>query len=771
MAGHRGSKKHQRTRNAKLRTRRRSRVLGAGSAVGAFWAFGMIPLSTPPTAHADDFGLGDLISDVLVSASSATASAGDVVADTSPAATQAALELSGQAFDHALAAVATTTNPLAELANAPVPETLTAEGLFQQFIYDPIHTAIEDWINSPSGEQVDNLINTTSGQLLIGNGADGTPADPNGGAGGLLFGDGGNGYDESGNASVDGGDGGNAQGLFGNGGDGGDGGAGAAGGAGGNGGSMFGIGGDGGDGGAGGNGGDGGNGGSMFGNGGDGGDAGDGGSGLPALGGAGGNAGMLGSHGAVGHYGTLDGGPPADTGGLSTTGTWLTDSDGKVVVMHGLNEVYKIAPFEPSAGGFSDDDAAFLAANGFNAVRLGIIWEAVEPEPGVFNDAYLGSIEQTVQTLAHHGIYTVLDMHQDGYATLLGGEGAPNWAVDTGGLPNNQVGGFPISTLLNPAAQHAIGAFWSNTQGPNGIGLENDYAQMWEHVANYFKGDPDVAGYEIMNEPYPTAGQSLASLFGSPAFDTQVLTPFYDQATSAIRAVDPDTPVFFEPNALFDFGAPTHLGAVDFDHTVFSYHAYCLTEIAGNGCFPDVAGITDQAAAYAKANDIPAMLTEFGTIGTTSNLDTLTDPMQSANQNGFGWAEWAYTGQSDITGSPDTEWLVKDPNLPPVGDNVDTAKLAVLAEPYPQLVAGTPGAWSFDNGTFQFSYSTEMADGTGSFSPGAQTEISVPAIEYPNGYEVSVTGGQVVSAPNAPELVIASDGSANAVTVTVTASP
>jgi endoglycosylceramidase len=47
----------------------------------------------------------------------------------------------------------------------------------------------------------------------------------------------------------------------------------------------------------------------------------------------------------------------------------------------------------------------------------------------------------------------------------------------------------------------------------------------------------------------------------------------------------------------------------------------------------------------------------------------------------------------------------------------------------------------------------------------------VPAIEYPNGYEVSVTGGQVVSAPNAPELVIASDGSANAVSVTVTASP
>src|SRR5271167_2808893 len=111
MAGHRGSREHQRTRNAKLKTRRRSRVLGVGSAVGALWAFGMTPLSTPPTAHADDFGLGDLISDLLVSASSAATSAGDVAGDATPAATQAALELSGQGFDHALAAVATTTNP------------------------------------------------------------------------------------------------------------------------------------------------------------------------------------------------------------------------------------------------------------------------------------------------------------------------------------------------------------------------------------------------------------------------------------------------------------------------------------------------------------------------------------------------------------------------------------------------------------------------------------------------------------------------------------
>ncbi|CAJ1497731.1 hypothetical protein [[Mycobacterium] holstebronense] len=94
--------------------------------------------------------------------------------------------------------------------------------------------------------------------------------------------------------------------------------------------------------------------------------------------------------------------------------------------------------------------------------------------------------------------------------------------------------------------------------------------------------------------------------------------------------------------------------------------------------------------------------------------------------------------------------------------------MTTLAQPYPLAVAGTPGAWSFADGTFSFSYSTEMASGSGHFAAGTQTEISVPALQYPDGYQVSVTGGHVVSAPGAPVLVIASDSAASTITVTVT---
>ncbi|WP_337360551.1 PGRS repeat-containing protein, partial [Mycobacterium tuberculosis] len=84
-------------------------------------------------------------------------------------------------------------------------------------------------------QQVLGLINAPTqallGRPLIGNGADGTAANPNGGAGGLLYGNGGNGFSQT-TAGLTGGTGGSA-GLIGNGGNGGAGGAGANGGAGG----------------------------------------------------------------------------------------------------------------------------------------------------------------------------------------------------------------------------------------------------------------------------------------------------------------------------------------------------------------------------------------------------------------------------------------------------------------------------------------------------------------------------------------------------------
>ena len=785
---------HRRSVNGDRRARSersaRGRVVGAGTTVGAFLTFGATSLVSAPPAQAD--GLDWIIDPIINSLSSLDPALG---ADLGALATSIDPSF---ALENAAVGATVAHSALDPAATAATSASLTdLTALFNQYVYTPMETAEQAWITSPTGEQFDNLLNTTFGETIIGNGAAGTEADPTGDAGGLLFGDGGAGWSST-EAGIAGGNGGSA-GLFGDGGLGGEGNAGAAGGAGGDGGSLMGIGGaggnggdlsggdagsggaggaangslfgigghggDGGDGADGGLGGDGGGTAGLDGSGGDGGDGGESGIGgaaadLPALGGAGGNGGDFGTHGIAGDYGTINGVTPSDASVITTTGTYLTNSDGQVVELHGLNEVYKLAPYEPSASGFSDDDAAFLQENGFNAVRLGVIWSAVEPEPGVYDDSYLASIQQTIQMLHEHSIYVILDMHQDGYSTVFGGEGAPTWATQDGGLANPSLP-FPLQYFFNPAEAHAWDAFWSNSDAPNGIGLENNYAQMLEHVANYFNGNSDVAGIEIMNEPSP-GSETLATLLGGSHFDSQELTSFYDQAAGAIRAVDPNTPIFYEPDYISSNGLPLTVGTVDQPGMVFSFHDYGPGSLAVTS--------VQNAENYAQAHGIPAFMSEFGA---TDSQSTISTTMQDANQQLIGWSEWAYSGQGDITTSanpPSLESLVYNPELPPTGDNLNTAALSTLAEPYPQEISGTPDSYSFDNGIFQFSYSTAQADGLGNFPAGSETTISVPSVEFPDGYTVSVTGGEVVSAPDAAELIIQSNAGASTISVTVTPS-
>ena len=188
MAVHRriGSAGHRQTRNTK--TRRRARVVGAGTAAGAFLAFGMTPLATAPSAHADDFGLGDLIANLITGGA---AGLPDSVVDPS------ALDLGSLLDPGALGLGADHATTLAASADALPSISDPFGAASSQSFNDFIQTLEQDWITSPFGQQVDNLVNTTSGEFLIGNGANGTSdstlAAADGGNGGSLFGDGGNG--------------------------------------------------------------------------------------------------------------------------------------------------------------------------------------------------------------------------------------------------------------------------------------------------------------------------------------------------------------------------------------------------------------------------------------------------------------------------------------------------------------------------------------------------------------------------------------------------
>ncbi len=379
---------------------------------------------------------------------------------------------------------------------------------------------------------------------------------------------------------------------------------------------------------------------------------------------------------------------------LGHAGRWITDARGRVVVVHGTNMVEKRPPYTPAAAGFSAADAAFLARLGFNAVRLGVIWKAVEPAPGVFDDTYLDHIARTVAMLARHGLLSLLDFHQDLFNERFEGEGAPDWAVEDGGLPNPRLG-FPANYTGNPALEHALDAFFSNAPGPGGIGLAERFAAAWAHVAARFRGLPTVLGYELVNEPFP--GSAWATCLGATgcAFDA-VLTAFYRRVAAAIRAVDPQTLVWYEPNVLFNVGFGSAVGALGDPRAGFAFHDYCPTEPqthspAGCAAFDD--RVFGHALAHVAETGEAILLTEFGS---TSDAPYLTDMLARADRTMVPWLEWSYCRCNSPTDTGAQPGLVVDPHRPPRGSNLVRGTLRALVEPYPQVIAGTPQSWGFD---------------------------------------------------------------------------
>lgn len=452
-------------------------------------------------------------------------------------------------------------------------------------------------------------------------------------------------------------------------------------------------------------------------------------------------------------------------------GRWITDGRGRVLLLHGVNMVYKRSPYYPSVAGFGNDDARFLASEGYDAVRVGIIYKAVEPQPGVYDDAYLAQIAHTVRTLGRHGIWSLLDFHQDMYNERFQGEGWPDWAVQDDGLPAQPQAGFPGNYLAMPALERAFDHFWANSPGPGGVGLQDRYAAAWAHVAAYFRRTPWVLGYELLNEPWPgTPWIGCANTEGCPLFDAK-LTEFVQRAVAAIRSVDPRTLVWYEPNAIFNGSADTQLGRIGDPEAVFAFHDYCL--IAQGDSYPaDACRISDDRVfanalkRSASSGDGLAM-TEFGA---TNNTQLLEDMVDRADANLVPWFYWAYCGCDDPTtsGPGDVQAVVRDPSKAPKGPNLEAFKLNVLSRPYPKAVAGTPLGIRFDPGSKRFTlrYSTARVRARRR-SRRAPTKVALPRRQYPKGYRAVVRGGSIRSRSGARTLRISSCRRAGKVRVVV----
>lgn len=454
---------------------------------------------------------------------------------------------------------------------------------------------------------------------------------------------------------------------------------------------------------------------------------------------------------------------------LRQSGAFMVDASNRVVLLHGMNAVWKIKPYYPpnTAAGFTAADADWLRDHGFNSVRLGVLFAGVMPQQGVIDQDYLKSVDRVVQLLASRGIYVLFDFHQDIYNEKLGGEGFPDWAVYDNGVPVVPGVPFPAGYFL-PAAYAVFDSFWTNSHG-----LWDYYRSAWKAVATKWKDQDHNGGYDLLNEPFPgTQWLTCASPLGCPLFDTQFLQPSMDYFRAGIREADPGNIVFYEPNFLMNGSAESWLGTTPINdaNIGLSWHKYCLLGLILHSqgftdlpLCPQLHELVNNAAESAVARmGSTSLITEFGA---SDDLADITQVTEQADALLTGWQYWAYKEWADPTTESQTSggqgMFSKDDDL----STVKLDKLKLLERTYPQATTGTPRELSFDPATAAFHYRY-----TPNTAAKGNTEIYVPvSLHYPNGYQVTVTGAKIISKANATTLLLQNLPNASDVVVNLSA--
>nr|WP_157574534.1 cellulase family glycosylhydrolase [Nocardia jejuensis] len=432
-----------------------------------------------------------------------------------------------------------------------------------------------------------------------------------------------------------------------------------------------------------------------------------------------------------------------DIGRIAIEGSRFVDAQGRVMLLHGVNNVDKDAPYLELGDGFTltADDAALLAGHGFNTVRLGVSFDGLMPTRGVVDTAYLDRVASVVDTLAQYGIHTLLDNHQDGLSKIWGGNGFPEWALSSrpGALEPNV--GFPLYYLM-PSMNKGWDEVWNNDNG-----VLDQLGDALGALAAAVRGHAGVLGIELMNEPWP--GTAFLSCFpnGCPGFDVKYQAAM-QKLTDAVRARDGGINVFWEPNVTWNETMPSNLGKnppITAPDIAFAPHDYCIPSQLAiylglpaflRGLCPVQQDKTwGNIDSFTARTQLPTLVTEFG----DGDPAVLTNTLVRADERFIGWQYWHYASRFGAGGPR------PDPFLGDVGRQ--------LVRTYPRATAGTPGRMVFDSAGGDFAYRYTPRAGIG------PTEIYVSDLHYPSGYEVRVDGGTVTSAPGARVVTVEASSS------------
>jgi endoglycosylceramidase len=197
-----------------------------------------------------------------------------------------------------------------------------------------------------------------------------------------------------------------------------------------------------------------------------------------------------------------------------------------------------------------------------------------------------------------------------------------------------------------------------------------------------------------------------------------------------VRAEAPHWLAFLEPMSMSNLGRDSHLTTMPFGDVVYAPHSYS-TAAERAGAFADserpvVLEKLQKLAAEARAMDAALWVGEYGGDGDLGGLSAYMDAEYDAFAAVFsGSAYWDYS-RGDGFGILHDDGSEK------------TVLWDALVRPAPERIAGTPGAWIYDDGTRTLVVSyRSTGDGPSVFR--------APARTYPEGFVVDVEGGTAVA--------------------------
>jgi len=402
--------------------------------------------------------------------------------------------------------------------------------------------------------------------------------------------------------------------------------------------------------------------------------------------------------------------------------------DGRIMILHGFNVLSSGKAHPQRTGSLEKEDILRLTEKwGFNAVRLLVFWDGIEPQKGKYDYEYLNRVKERLDWCEEAGLKVILDMHQDLYAVRYGGDCSPEWAIIDDGEPFEMQSPWELN-YFQPAVQAAITNFWD---------LERGHGELQEHFINAMAeavkqlgNHPSVVGIEIYNEP------TLATLDGFMNMEDEYLTPFYQKAINKLRTVNNDIWIFYEPTAFGpNQGFKSDLGILSDPRKgdprlVYYPHIYTLDldingEYMGKPTYINFWASSRQEE-YKKYNT-PMLIGEFGLGGSESlALEYVEEIMQMNDKITGGWFYWDYDGSWGI-------WDYKN--------GVEFPKARVLDRPYPRMIAGTSPLFSFDAKAKLFSLEMEWSGNLGLLND--TTEIYIPGHIWPDGWNLKEIEGEV----------------------------